>query len=167
MRARPMVAADARTVMQQGTGAWLERGRAQVLRGDVDGAIATFVAALAEHPDSPDLVVALAGLEWQRGRVDAARARLQALLRREPGQLAAAFLFARIEREQARTAAVERTLRAVDWRAARVGDAIQAIELLDDCGRKRAALDVAEAAIDAHGGDPRLHAYAGMLAMQL
>ncbi|HEY6943018.1 sulfotransferase, partial [Dokdonella sp.] len=47
------------------------------------------------------------------------------------------------------------------------GDAIQAIELLDDCGRKRAALDVAEAAIDAHGGDPRLHAYAGMLAMQL
>ncbi|HEU4664221.1 MAG TPA: sulfotransferase [Dokdonella sp.] len=154
-------------MMQQGAGAWLERGRAQVLRGDVDGAIATFAAGLAEHPDSADLVVALAGLEWQRGRVDDAWTRLRALLEREPGQLAAAFVLARLERERAQMEAAERTLRAVDWRAARVGESIQAIELLDDCGRKRAALDVAEAAIDTHAGDPRLHAYAGMLAMQL
>ncbi|WP_241988038.1 tetratricopeptide repeat-containing sulfotransferase family protein [Dokdonella fugitiva] len=167
MRARSVVAVDARTMMQQGAGAWLERGRAQVLRGDVDGAMATFVAALAEHPDSADVVVALAGLEWQRGRVGDAEARLQALLAHEPGCPAAAFLLARLLRDQARMAAVERTLRAVDWRMARVGDAIQAIELLDDCGRKRAALDVAEVAIAKHPDDPRLHAYAGMLAMQL
>ena len=153
--------------MQQGAGAWLERGRAQVLRGDVDGAMATFAAALAEHPGSADLVVALAGLEWQRGRASDAEARLQGLLEREQGQLAAAFLLARLQREQARMGAVERTLRAVDWRAARVGERIQAIELLDDCGRKRAALDLAEAAIGVHADDARLHAYAGMLAMQL
>lgn len=153
--------------MQQGAGAWLERGRAQVLRGDVDGAMATFADALAEHPGSADLMVALAGLEWQRGRASDAEARLQGVLEREPAQLAAAFLLARLQREQARMAAVERTLRAVDWRAARVGERIQAIELLDDCGRKRAALDLAEAAIGVHADDPRLHAYAGMLAMQL
>ena len=153
--------------MQQGAGAWLERGRAQVLRGDVDGAMATFAAALAEHPDSADLAVALAGLEWQGGRAEDAEARLQALLDREPAPLAAAFLLARLQRESARMGAVERTLRAVDWRMARVGESIQAIELLDDCGRKRAAFDVAEAAIAAHADDPRLHAYAGMLAMQL
>src|SRR5512146_3253022 len=100
MRARSMVAADARTTMQQGASAWLERGRAQVLRGDVDGATARFAAAIAEHAASADLVVALAGLEWQRGRADDAEARLQLLLEREPGQLAAAFLLARLQRER-------------------------------------------------------------------
>ncbi|MDQ2971825.1 MAG: sulfotransferase, partial [Pseudomonadota bacterium] len=45
--------------------------------------------------------------------------------------------------------------------------AINAIELLDDCDRKRDASAIAEAALVAQPTDPRLHAYAGMLALQL
>ncbi|MGH8192319.1 MAG: sulfotransferase, partial [Rhodanobacteraceae bacterium] len=45
--------------------------------------------------------------------------------------------------------------------------AIAAIELLDDGDRRRDAAAIAEAAITSNPGDPRLHEYAGMLALQL
>lgn len=44
---------------------------------------------------------------------------------------------------------------------------IQAIELLADCDRKRGAAVIAEHAISDFPSDPRLHAYAGMLEMEL
>jgi tetratricopeptide (TPR) repeat protein len=45
--------------------------------------------------------------------------------------------------------------------------AIAALELLDDCGRKRDAAAIADAALATNPGDARLHAYAGMLDIQL
>jgi len=45
--------------------------------------------------------------------------------------------------------------------------AIHAIELLDDCGRKGDAASIADAAIAENPDDARLHAYAGMLRIQL
>jgi Tfp pilus assembly protein PilF len=148
--------------------AWLERGRALVLSGDSAGALALFAEACAEHPDSAELACALAGLHWQAKRADEAEALLRTALAHHPDSVAVAFLLAKVLREQGRMLAVETVMRT--WSAAAkpsVGEWIQAIELLDDCGRKQAASDLAEQAISQGSSDARLHAYAGMLATQL
>ncbi|WP_395681498.1 tetratricopeptide repeat-containing sulfotransferase family protein [Dokdonella sp.] len=148
--------------------AWLERGRAMVLRGDRAGALAVFVEACAAHPESIELACALAGLQWQARQSSEAEARLRPLLARHPDSTAATFLLAKILREQGRMLGVEIAMRA--WSAAGaapIGERIQAIELLDDCDRKQAASDLAEQAIAQGSLDARLHAYAGMLAIQL
>ncbi|MEO6688649.1 MAG: sulfotransferase [Dokdonella sp.] len=148
-------------------GEWLAQGRALVLRGDAAAALVLFSKALIEHPGSVELAHAEAGLLWQARRAPEAEASLQALLERQPDHVASAFLLAKILQEQGRMLAVETTLRSLFTHAtADVGPLIQAIELLDDCGRKRAAADLVERAIEAGSNDPRLHAYAGMLDMQ-
>ncbi|MEO5560465.1 MAG: sulfotransferase [Dokdonella sp.] len=147
--------------------AWLAQGRALVLRGDAAAALAWFSDALIEHPDSVELAHAEAGLLWQARRVTEAESRLRTLLAQHPGHVAAGLLLAKILREQGRMLAVETTLRSLfAHTTADVGFLIQAIELLDDCGRKQAAADLVERAIEAGSNDPRLHAYAGMLHMQ-
>jgi tetratricopeptide (TPR) repeat protein len=151
-----------------GVDAWLERGRGLVLRGDSAGALAVFAQACEAHPDSIDLACALAGLQWQGKQSAEAEARLRRVLERHPESAAATFLLAKVLREQGRMLAVETVVRA--WSLADtppVGERIQAIELLDDCGRKQAASDLAEQAIAQGSVDARLHAYAGMLATQL
>ena len=147
---------------------WLERGRALVLRGDLDGALATFDAANAAHPDSTDIALGLAGVLWQAKQPDRAETVLRALLSTHPAHVAATFLLAKIQKEQARMNAVATTVRALFVAAPQpVGTTIQAVELLDDAGRKQDAADLCEAAI-AHGStDPRLYAYSGMLHLQL
>ena len=148
--------------------AWLERGRALVLRGDVAGALAVFSAAQAEHPDSIEIALALAGLYWQTKRAADAETLLRRLLAAHPGHAAAALLLAKILKERGRMNAVAAVVRALFEQAPQpVGLTIQAIELLDDAGMKDAAAAICEDAI-AHGStDPRLYAYSGMLHLQL
>ena len=145
----------------------LERGRSLVLRGDLAGATAAFRQGLHEEPTSTGLRQALAGVLWQGGHATEAEALLRAVLVDDPGHVAATFLLARLLMSQGRMLAVETCVRALFAQPRDTGSLIHAIELLDDCGRKQAASDVVEAAIGAGSGDPRLHAYAGMLAMQL
>jgi tetratricopeptide (TPR) repeat protein len=147
---------------------WLECGRSLALRGDADAAAGVFAAALAEHPDDIDLGLAMAGMHWQRKQHAAAEAILQPLVEQHPALAAAAFLLARLRKEQGRMQAVETVLCELFHRAPQnIALTIQAIELLDDCGRKRAAAGLCENAIAAGSRDPRLHAYAGMLHVQL
>lgn len=147
---------------------WLERGRALVLRSDLDGALAVFAAAYAEHPASVDIALALAGVLWPSKQPERAEAVLRALLAAHPTHVAATFLLAKILKEQARMNAVAATVRALFAAAPQpVGTTIQAIELLDDCGRKQDAADLSEAAIAQGSADPRLYAYSGMLHLQL
>ncbi|HKE48468.1 MAG TPA: sulfotransferase, partial [Rhodanobacteraceae bacterium] len=147
---------------------WLERGRALVLRGDVAGALAVFAAAHAEHPQSSEIGLALAGLYWQAKRADDAEALLRRLLAVHPEHAAATLLLAKILKEQARMNAVADVVGALFARAPQpVGLTIQAIELLDDAGMKDAAAAIAEAAIARGSTDPRLYAYSGMLHLQL
>jgi tetratricopeptide (TPR) repeat protein len=147
---------------------WLAQGRALVLRGDAEAALAWFAEACSEHPASADLALAHAGLLWQSGQAPSAEQIVRALLEREPGHLGAAFLLAKMLREQARMGGVESVLRnAFEQGTPDVASVIQAIELLDDCGRKQAAFDLVEAAIARGSRDARLHAYAGMLGMQV
>ena len=147
---------------------WLERGRALVLRSDLDGSLATFADAYAEHPASADIALALAGLLWQSKQSERAENVLRALLATQPANVAATFLLAKILKEQARTNAVATAVRAVFAAAPQpVGTTIQAVEFLDDAGRKQDAADLCEAAIAGGSTDPRLHAYSGMLYLQL
>ncbi|MFI4969473.1 MAG: tetratricopeptide repeat-containing sulfotransferase family protein, partial [Lysobacterales bacterium] len=148
--------------------AWLTCGRALVLRADLDGAERVFARALERFADSIDLAHALAGVLWQVRRPAQAEALLRDLLERHPDTAAAGFLLAKILKEQGRMLAAETVVRALFAHAQPpVGVLIQAIELLDDCGRKRAAAELVEDAIVAGSTDPRLHAYAGMLDLQL
>ena len=147
---------------------WLDAGRACVLRSDLAGAVATFRSGLAAHPQSIDLQHALAGVLWQTGEVAEAETLLRDLLARDPANAAATFLLAQLLKAQGRMLAVETIVRALFAHTElEFGNLVHAIELLDDCGRKQAAADLAEVAITAGCDDPRLHAYAGMLATQI
>ncbi len=149
--------------------AWLAAVRAEALRGNPQRARAIADEAIAAFPGSPDLRRAQAGILQQAGLADAAEDVLRNLLAEDAGDAAAAFSLARMLCEQGRTAAAARAMRACLAVPANLGDAnlaISAIELLDGCDRKRDAAAIAEAAVAAHPDDARLHAYAGMLAIQ-
>lgn len=147
---------------------WLECGRALVLRADLDGAGAVFSAGLAEHPESIEVRHALAGVLWQTKQFAQAETLLRALLAQHPDNVAATFALARLLKEQARMNAVAAVVRSLfDHARQSVGITIQAVELLDDCGCKQAASDICEGEIAQGSTDPRLYAYAGMLALQL
>jgi tetratricopeptide (TPR) repeat protein len=146
----------------------LDELRAAVLRGDLNSAARAAMAGLAEHADSMELRRALAGIHRQSGRMADAESLLREVLAREPGDFAAAFTLAEMLIEAGLGAAAARVL--VACLTADPSDAelaIRAIELLDEAGRKQAAADIVKAALAAHPADARLHAYAGMLELQL
>jgi tetratricopeptide (TPR) repeat protein len=142
--------------------------RAAVLRRDWSGAERVAVAGLAEYPDSLELRRALAGIHRQGGRLAEAESLLREVLVREPGDFAAAFPLAEMLIEAGRGAAAAQILQSSFANGAQDPElAIRAIELLDEAGRKRAAAGIAETALAAYPDDARLHAYAGMLELQL
>lgn len=149
---------------------WLAAVQLQVLRGDIASAQAALAQALVEHPGSAELRRACAGLYQQAGRNAEAEALLRELLATTPGDAASAFILARILIEQSRTASAASVLSACFADAANCHDtdlAINAIELLDDCNCKADAAAIARNAVDTCPADARLHAYAGMLEIQL
>lgn len=95
---------------------------------------------------------------------------LHTLLERDATDVVSAFTLADMLKQQGRAAAAASTLRTCFARTSDCRDAdlaIRAIELLDDCDCKADAASIAAAAIEANPSDPRLHAYAGMLQIQL
>jgi tetratricopeptide (TPR) repeat protein len=149
---------------------WLDSVRARLLRKDVASAQNMLVQALAEFPESVDLRRIQAGIFQQTRQVDAAEQVLCALLTQHPGDSASAFALAQLLKEQGRTAAAANAIRTcllIEPNVRNPELAIAAIELLDDMGRKADAGAIAEAAVAASPNDARLHAYAGMLAMQV
>ena len=140
------------------------------MRGDAAAAQRTLAQALAEHPDSIELRRAQAGACQRMGLVVDAEYLLRELLAADPGDPASAFSLARLLQEQGRMAAAAAVMRACISDARNRHDpdlAINAIELLDDCDRKFDATAIALAAIAENPEEPRLHAYASMLQMQV
>lgn len=147
---------------------WLAQGRSLTLRSDMAGALAVFDAAAARFPDSGDTRLGLAGLLWQAGASHRAEQLLREWLAAHPGDEGMAFLLASFLREQGRlTDAGQVLLSAYANGEHDVVAIIRAVETLDDYGRQSEALVICENAIDAGADDPRLHAYAGMLGIQL
>jgi len=147
--------------------AWLEHGRALVLRS-TSAALALFSAAATRFPTSADIQLGLAGLLGQSGQVTQAEALLRHWLAAHPGDVAATFLLARLLRDQGRLQAAGEAMRALFQHATHDADTvIAAVELLDGYGLQRDASSICESAITAGANDARLHAYAGMLAIQL
>lgn len=147
---------------------WLECARALVLRGDTDTARVVLSTALIAHPGSIDLRFALAGILLQHGESSATEALLRDVLAHQPAHAAATFLLASLLRQQGRMHAVACTVRQLFEHARQDADTvIQAVEMLDDIQRVSDAAAICEAEIAAGCADPRIHAYAGMLGIQL
>lgn len=147
---------------------WLECGRALVLRGDKATAFEIFSASVRHHPDSGELCIGLAGLHWEMHRPVQAEALLREQLLRHSADVAATFLLARVLQEQARMQAVAEAMRQLFEHGVHdVDTLIQAIELLDDCRRPQDALSICLAEIARGCTDARVHAYAGVLQIQL
>ena len=147
---------------------WLECGRALVLRADLETAFEIFSKGAACHPDSGDLCLGLAGLCWQMQRHAQAEALLRDWLSRHPDHVAATFLLVRLLREQGRMHAGAEAMQMLFAHGQHDADTlIQAVEMLDGYGRPQDAASICESAIAAGSRDPRVHAYAGMLGIQL
>ncbi|MGH8192439.1 MAG: sulfotransferase [Rhodanobacteraceae bacterium] len=147
---------------------WLEQVRALMLRGDHTSAESVVSVALQEYPRSFELRRILAGIYNHTRRAAAAESLLSELLAERPDDPGSAFTLARTLIDQCRSSAAAAVMRACFEHARHNAElAIQAIELLDDCNRKRDAAAIAEHAIVTDPDDPRLHAYAGMLEIQL
>lgn len=149
---------------------WVAVVQMHVLRGELAAAQSALTEALAEHPASVELRRAQAGVFEKTGRHADAESRLRSLLAEDAGDAASAFALARMLKAQARMAAAAQTLRTCFLASSTRHGAdlsIHAIELLDDCGRKADAAAIAHNAISASPADARLHAYAGMLEVQL
>ena len=148
--------------------AWLECGRTLVLRTELEAAMEVFAAATTRYPASADLTLGLAGLCWQMQRQAQAEALLRDWLSAHPGDIAASFLLVRLLRDQGRMQAAAETMLTLFEHGPHDEDTvIQAVEMLDDYGRPQDAARICEVAIAAGSADPRLHAYAGMLGIQL
>ncbi len=149
---------------------WLESARELILQNDAHAASKLLESAVDEHPSSLDLHRSLASVYMQTGRSLQAENILNALLLRYPSDASAAFLLARMLGEQGRSQAMAEVFSALFHPGNECNDvdlAIAAVELLDDAGKQAAAAAICEAQIAAGSSDARLHAYAGMLQIQL
>lgn len=157
-----------RALSERPADAWLEAGRALVLKQDLDAADALLRAALARFPQEAELRLALAGVRWQRKDHAGAQALLDELLERQPGHVAAAFTLARLHAERDALPAAEAAFRALFERFPQQPDlALRAAKMLADWGRKPAAAEICETAIAAGADDAMLHLYAAALQGQL
>lgn len=146
----------------------LENGRARLLAGDTVGALATFEAAFAQQPDSSSLLLALAGTCWQAGQQARAESLLRGWLDTHATDADATLLLVRLLQEQGRMQASAHACRALFARARQPVDILlQAVELLEGHGCALDAAALCEAEIAAGSPDARMHAYAGMLALEL
>lgn len=156
------------TLAQASEQEWLESARALILRADLNGAFAIFSAAAVRYPASGEVRVGLAGLYWQMQQPARAEALLRDWLAQCPDHVGATFLLARLLREQGRMQAAVEAMRKLFEHGRHDADTvIQAVETLDDYGRPLDAAAICEAEIAAGSTDPRIHAYAGMLGIQL
>ncbi|MEO8779353.1 MAG: sulfotransferase [Rhodanobacter sp.] len=147
---------------------WLDCGRRLVLARELDTAIDVFERGTACHPASADLRTGLAGLYWQADRRGDAENMLRGGLSTFPGDVGATFLLARLLFEQGRVQGAADAIKELFEHGHYDADtAIQAVELMDDFGRAEDALHICKVAMVSHPDDPRLHAYAGMLGIQL
>ena len=147
---------------------WLQCVRALVLHSHPGMAGTLLAAALKLYPDSVDLRFALAGLQQQGNQLVQAEASLREVLADQPDHVAATFLLAHVLEQQGRLQATAAAVHALFAYAPQdMATVIQAVELLDRCGRKQDAAAICEAEIAAGSTDARIHAYAGMLEIQL
>ncbi|HET6431891.1 tetratricopeptide repeat-containing sulfotransferase family protein [Dyella sp.] len=146
----------------------LQRAQTQLLQGNLAHAAATLDDAMAAHPQSDELALARAGVAARLGDSAEAAFRLRRVLDHSPGHVPAALMLARSLREagQMRSAG-EILLGACRTGRPTMGQRIDAVELLDDCGRQADALELCLDVFAAGGDDPRLRAHAGALAAQL
>ena len=150
-------------------GDWLAGAQALVLSGQMNEARALLEAGHAAHPQAHEITLALAGQYLDAHRPTDAETLSRRILAAQPIHLEATFLLARSLRAQGRLTRMAQELRAaLAHHPLEAELAIRAIETLDDADCKAPALAICEQAlVRVYGKEPRLHAYAAMLALQL
>jgi len=147
---------------------WLEAARAVMMEYGLPAAQPMLEAAIGAHPRSVELRRALGGVYRRAGRDAKAEEILRRLLDEKPDDVSTALALAEMFKEQGRVRAAADCLHScMRHHSADAKLAIWAIEFLDACDCKADAAAVASAAIAANPDDARLHAYAGMLQLQL
>lgn len=149
---------------------WLAIAQGHLAAGEIATTQAILAEALSQYPDSRELRRMQAGVLQKIGRGSDAESVLRELLNGEPSDVASVFALTNLLKEQGRTAAAASVLSACLAEPSNRRDAdlaIHATELLIDCDRKASAASLVMGAIEANPGDSRLHAYAGMLLIQL
>ena len=147
---------------------WLDCAQRCVLRGRSGLATDLLAHALARFPDVNVLAFALAGLHASAGRSGDAESLLRQILTRDGAHAAAALMLARVLCRDARSCAAAQVLRACFGARSHAADTlIDALELLDEHGRKADAAAIAQDAIAAGCDDARIHAYAATFLIQL
>ena len=147
---------------------WLDCGRTLVLRPDLDTASEVFRHAAQLYPASADFCIGLAGLRWQLGMQAEAESLLRDWLSRHAADVGASLLLARLLFDQGRVRAAATVTRELFATGSQdIETVIRGVEMLDDFGCPREALAICESALARGVGDARLHAYAGMLGIQL
>ena len=147
---------------------WLEVARSLMLEYGMQSAQPVLAAAIAAHPRSIELRRALGGVYRRTGHEAKAEEILRQLLEEKPDDISTAHALTEILKGQGRARAAADCLRSCmrhHWADAKL--AIWAIEFLDGCDCKADAAAMASAALTANPDDARLHAYAGMLQLQL
>lgn len=148
--------------------AWLDRGRTLMLQGELNGAVAVYSEAASRFPTSSDARLGLAGLHWQRGEYAEAEAVLRDWLALCPNDEPATFLLVQFLRERGRMRAAAEAMHKFFAHGPHGEETVvRAVEMLDDYDRPKDAATIIEAVISGGSTEPRLHAYAGMLAAQL
>ncbi|WP_343205723.1 sulfotransferase [Rhodanobacter sp. ANJX3] len=148
---------------------WLEAAQSLTLGGYGQEALALLEAGHASCPYDSGLSLALAGFYLDRQRYVEAERLLNAIRKEHPSHLGAAFMLARVLRAQGQfNQMAQQLVAAVSQHSLDAELAIKTIEALDDADRKMEAYTLCQRALNAEcADDARLHAYAGMLALQL
>jgi tetratricopeptide (TPR) repeat protein len=147
---------------------WLDVVRGLAMEPDPFVLQTVLSTAITEHPHSFDLRRALGGVYRRIGRGDEAERVLRQVLDEKPDDISAALTLADMLKDVGRVRAAAECLRACAKHHLEDAELmIRTIEFLDACDRKADAAEIAEAAIAVHPADVRLHAYAGMLEIQL
>jgi tetratricopeptide (TPR) repeat protein len=139
------------------------------LGGYGQDALALLEAGHASYPHDSALSLALAGFYVDRQRYVEAESLLDAIRTKHPSHLGAAFMLARVLKAQGQlNQMAQHLVAAVSLHSLDAELAIKTIEALDDADRKAEAYSICQRTLNADcADDARLHAYAGMLALQL
>lgn len=148
---------------------WLDAAQSLTLGGHGQEALALLEAGHASCPHHSGLSLALAGFYVDRQRYVEAERLLNAIRKEHPNHLGAAFMLARVLKAQGQlNRMAQQLVAAVSLHSLDTELAIETIEALDDADRKAEAYAICQRALNAEcADDARLHAYAGMLALQL
>lgn len=148
---------------------WLDCARRFAEQNETAEMVALLEASTNRWPDAHELRYALAVALRHDGRPLHAEAQFRTLLEADPGNRDAAFALAAMLRDDGRLRAAGDVLvhYAMNLPSGNTEGLLECMSFLRQCQRQRSALELCESTLAAGQNDPRLHYFAGELALTL